>query len=474
MKRISGKEQVSGVIRGVLPLLIFTFLVFNLSGCDHNENISGKDEGHGRIEAKGDGKGVKLSASEETLAEEFSSKLKTIPGMGEFELSAEKIRGSSNDFVLRVKNRNSFPAGAFILCVFRDSEGNALAAVSRETEILMEGAEDILGFSFEDDALKDSYENLEITAYAREKSHNTVMMIDNFPSSKIKLYSGEPEKGGMYDGWQKVDVKVGATDTDIGDVHSFFYDVDDHLIYYSPVWTRENEFSAYCPENFDHCEILIEKLVDGAVNLPDSVYDSYKSEGCITNCDGSEVYESPEGKVQYDFFKAADGTILLHAVNISNENVDWNINSAIIFSGSRNNSVYDLFLEPGEEIIWDPEFENDTEFWLMPPAAWTTEGRLLTAPEIVMKDTETGRVLEADASGTMNGPGFDEYNTVSCSATVVYRKGEKTVGAEEVSFSEGMFKDTQKDSAKLKFDGKFDSCDIYIQYDQVRFMQEGY
>ncbi|MCR5735537.1 MAG: hypothetical protein K6G22_13100 [Lachnospiraceae bacterium] len=436
-----------------------------------NESSETGTTGGGAIgKASKDGAGVKLSEEDRKAADEFASKVKINKTIGDFELTPMKQRSGIGDFLLRIKNINSFPASAFIECLYKDADGNVLYAVSDYTGVLASKAEDLISFSCGEDV--EDFDTVEITAYVKGGQPNTVRMIDNYKPSKIKLSTGETEKGGMYDGWHKVEVKVTDPGGIIGDALTMFYDADGYLISNGSVWTgRDKKFNAYCSEPFDHCEILVPKLIDDVPALPDSIYEEYKAAGYLS--EPGTVYTSPDGFVDYDFVTAEDGTILLHAVNKSDSRVDWYVNNTVIYSGSRDSVTSKLILEPGEDILWDAGFEAGTEFWLMDPVAYRAEEDTTLPPEVKFEDTGSERILTADIHDSVESMTAEYENIVAVSATVVYYKGENMVSAERAVFSDEMLCYRQEDDLTLKFDGDYDSCTVYIQYEPARYDEPG-
>lgn len=456
-------------------LLMVSLLVFTaLSGCGGAGKTSGNETGTVESTGKGTDSGVRISAEEAAAAKGFLSKVNIKEGVGSYELSAEKLRDGAADFVLRVKNTNGFPAAAMITCSVLDTDGNVLAAASQDTAVMVEGAQDILVFSFDDLLFSGGYDSIELCAYAREKTVNTVMMIDNYPASKVKVTTGKTVKGGAYNGWHQIDVKVNGSDSSTGDVKVLYYDADDYLIACESVWTRDNDFYTYFKDDFDHCEVMADKLVEGARGLPESIYEEYRKNGYETVTDGSKTYSSPDGSVEYDFFKAKDGTILLHAVNVTARNITWYVNDTIVYSGSRNGGTSYLDLRPKEELLWDLGFENDTEFWLMEPVAYEGNEKEIAEPKVSIHDAEGGKEISADMTEIMNDPDFGTFNTLDCKATVVCYKGGETVSAECIFFNEELIYYKHHDEEKLGFSGDYDTYEIYVQYEPMQHMEPGY
>ncbi|ETP73002.1 hypothetical protein UYO_1064 [Lachnospiraceae bacterium JC7] len=450
-------------------IFAFTLLAsFMLFGC----GSGGKSGAGGAIKEKGTDFRVSPEIAGE--ADEFKSKVKIKKAVGDFELTTEKLCGSDSDFLLHVRNRNGFPAGAMVTCVLKDADEKVITAASQDTAVLVDGAEDIIGFTFEDTIRSGGFDTVELTAYAKEKSPNTVRMIDRFDSSKVKVTAGKKVKGGRYDGWNEVDVTVNASESAIGDAVVLFYDADGYLLNYSPIWTNGKEFSTYNKDDFDHCEVLVDKLVENVPALPDSIYNEYRSSGFESKTDGETKYTSPDGSVEYSFLKTSDGQILIHAVNLTSNRLDWFINEAIVYSGDRKAGAEHLHFEPGEELLWNPGFEKDSVFWLMAPVAYVNREKALTPPAVEIIESDGAKIFTVDAGDTMNHPDFEDYNTLDCRATVVYYLGTDIAGSECIHFNEDMLYHQKHDEAELTFDGSYDSEKIYVQYEQRFHMVEGY
>ncbi len=422
----------------------------------------------------GDGPGASVTEEVAKEADAFSSKLSIQKGIGDFEITAYKQPEGLGHFVIRTKNVNSFPASAMVLSLFKKQDGEIVATGCVNTPVLLSGAEDIHAVDIEESLLKNGYDLVEITAYATNKTPNTVRMIDNFPSSKVSVADGGIVKGGSSDGWHQVDIMVGSSADKIGDAHALFFDESGYLIRYSPVWARDKTFKAYNPESYDHVEIIVEKLVEDVPELPQSVYDEYRNAGYLSEVDGSTTYKSPEGSVEYCFFKAADGSIVMRANNLTDQRVRWYVNNSIVFSGNRTMDTMYLYLEPGEEIWWDLGFDKDSEFCLLNPVATNAEKEKLKAPMISVSDADGARTITADASATMKSINFEEDNTVYCSATVIYYQGENIVASEHVTFDYEMIYYQKQDTRYLNYDGEFDSYKIYEQFEQNHFSIQGY
>ena len=420
----------------------------------------------------GTGPGVKVTEDIARAADEFSAKLIFEKGIGDFEFTAYKKPQGLGNFLLRVRNVNSYPTMAVVECLFKKQSGEVVTAITMDTNVLVSGVEDILECTVDDSLLEDGYDQVEITAYATNKHPNTVRMVDAFSASRVKVTTGEIAKGGMYDGWHEVDVKI-SEDGIIGDADVMYFDEDGYLTYYSSVWAREKEFHTYCPESYDHVEVFAHKLLENVPELPESVYEEYRSAGFITAVDGTTSYKSPDGFVEYGFQKAADGKILLHAKNLTDKRIDWFVNNTIVYSGNRSPYTTDLFLEAGEEILWDLSFDNDSEFYLLLPTAYIAGENTLSAPQITITESDGKRMIEADAGPTMKSKGFEDDNTVLCSATIVYYQGDNIVSAEYMDFSSEMIYYEKKDTEELKYTGEYDSYKIYTRYGQEYYSQMG-
>ncbi len=454
-----------------LTVILISILASGLMliGCSDINPGGAEDK---RTPVIGTGPGVKVTEDIAKAADEFSAKLIFQKGIGDFEFTAYKRPEGLGNFLLRVRNENSYPTRAMVVCLFKKQNGEVVTAVTMDTDVMVSGVEDILECTVDDALLQDGYDQVEITAYATNKHPNTVRMVDAFSASKVNVTTGEIVEGGMYDGWHEVDVNISG-DGIIGDADVMYFDEDGYLVYYSRVWAREKKFHTYCPESYDHVEVFAHKLQENVPELPQSVYEEYRSAGYITAVDGTTTYKSPEGFVEYGFQKAADGKILLHAKNLTDKRIDWFVNNTIVYSGDRRPLTTDLFLEAGEEIFWDLSFDNDSEFYLLFPTAYIAAENTLKAPEITITDTDGSRMIEANARPTMSSKGFEDDNTVMCSATIVYYQGDNIVSAEYMDFSSGMIYYQKKDTEELKYTGDYDSYKIYTRYEQEYYSQMG-
>ncbi len=421
----------------------------------------------------GTGPGVKISEDLAKEADEFSAKLIFQKGIGDFEFTAYKMPQGLGNFLLKVRNANSYPTQATVVCLYKKQSGEVVTAITKETDVTVPGIEDILAFTIDDSLLQDGYDQVEITAYAIPKNPNIVRMVDTFSPSRVNVTTGDTVTGGEYDGWQKVDVKI-SEDGIIGNADALFFDENNYLTYYLNVWTREKQFHFYCPEVYDHVEINTRKLLEDVPELPESVYEEYRSAGFVTAVDGTTTYKSPDGFVEYGFQKAPDGKILLHAQNLTDKRIDWYVNNTVVYSGSRNLATNNLFLDAGEEIYWDMCFDDDSEFCLLFPTAYFAEDNNLKAPEITISESGGQKLITVNTKPTMKSKGFEDDNTVICSATVVYYQGEKIAGAEYIEFDSEMIKYQKEDTVELKYGGEYDSYKIYSRYEQQYFAQMGY
>ena len=409
-----------------------------------------------------DSAGTKLDEKYVKEADKLSAKVKVLEGMGDFGITVYKVKDEVSSFVVKVENKNDFPSAALIECAIRGADGEAKAITSISTSVMAIGALDIACVTMDKDAWLKDFETLEIKAFAKEPEKNTARMISYYDSSKVKLTPSGTESGGMYDKWQKVEVKLSTTDSVIGDALTMFYDADGYLIYQDRVRTYEKKFNVYCQEPYDHVEIIVEKLIDGVQELPESILTKYKESGYIDAFGKEYTKTSPDGQVEYYFEKAEDGSVVMVARNLTDKRLRWNLNDAIVYVGERYPATLKLYLSPGEELMWGMKFEKDSEFWFMEPIAYETDENIAQEPEFTLDEDE--KIVLADITKAREVLPEGNNNYVNCRVSIIYYKDGKLTASEMLGFYEEDLYYNSVSTEPLTYKGDYDSYEIYTQY----------
>jgi hypothetical protein len=415
-----------------------------------------------------DSVGIKLDEKYTKEADKLSAKVKVLEGMGDFGITVYKVKDDVSSFVLKVENKNDFPSAALVECSIRGADGKIKAVTSISTSVMVAGALDIAYVTMDKDAWLKDFETLEIKAFAKEPEKNTARMISYYDSSKVKLTPSGTESGGMYDKWQKVEVKLSTTDSVIGDALTMFYDADGYLIHQGNVRTNEKNFYAYCQEPYDHVEIIVEKLIDGVQGLPESILTKYKESGYIDAFGKEYTKTSPDGQVEYYFEKAEDGSVVMVARNLTDKRLRWNLNDAIVYVGERYPATLKLYLNPGEELMWGMKFEKDSEFWFMEPIACQTDENLAQEPQFTLNEDE--KIVLADITKARKALPEGNNNYVNCRVSVIYYKDGKLTASEMLGFYEEDLYYNNSSIEPLTYEGDYDSYEVYTQYWEDEFM----
>ena len=414
----------------------------------------------------------------------FAGRVTIKEGIGDFDLKPMKLPSGSGDFALVVRNDNSFPAAAYVLCTYKSPEGELIYATYSETDIMTGGSECVLTFSAGKMDIPDSA-NVELVAYAKEKHIRAVRMRDNYPADSVKETGRSIAKGGSYDGWLQIDFEHSAQDFSGGSITLLTYDADDRLTGISFVKADDKTFNIRTKDICDHYEVISDRLLEDVPGLPESILDEYRKAGYVITGTEDKIYTSPDGRVNYDFITALDGKILMHVVNTSRDNLEWHIDDRIVLSGS----IFDtsdgfslgdtigvttetMFLHPGEDILWDLDIEPGTEFWILPPVAFLAEKEKYPKPKVSIKESEGKKLLEVDAKKALKA--LDDMTTLDMAATVVYRKGSDIVSAEHIYFYDINDYRSWFDERVLSCPDDYDDCDLYVQYHANDYMVRGY
>ena len=418
------------------------------------------------------GEGTKIDEENKKEADMLSAKVRMMEGMGDFGITVYKAKDDVSSFVLRVENKNDFPSAALVECAIRGTDGEIKKITSISTEVMVSGALDLVYVTMDKDAWLKDFETLEVKAFAKEPAGNTERMIGFYDSSKVNLTTGGTESGGMYDKWQKVGVILSTTDAVIGDAQTMFYDADGYLIYQGNVSTYEKKFNAYCPEPYDHVEVIIRKLIDGVPGLPESILTEYRENGYIDSFGKEYAKTSPDGQVEYYFEKAEDGSVVIDARNLTDKRLLWHLNDAIVYTGERYPATLKLYLNPGEELKWALRFEKDSEFWLMEPIAYQTDENAAEEPEFTLNEAEKN--VSADITKSREALPDGNNNYVNCRVSVIYYKDGKLVSSEMLGFYDEDLYYNNISTEPLAYEGDYDFYDIYTQYWEEEFMMFGY
>ncbi|MBQ7556801.1 MAG: hypothetical protein IJT00_01940, partial [Lachnospiraceae bacterium] len=115
------------------------------------------------------------------------------------------------------------------------------------------------------------------------------------------------------------------------------------------------------------------------------------------------------------------------------------------------------------------------EFWLMDPCAYAVADSNVTPPKFEVTDSEeSSKEVTVNIEESVETLSDDWYNTIKCSATVVYYLNGEIVGGEYKGFPEEDLYYRRMGEYPLNFDGEYDKYEIYGQYEESNYSEPMY
>ena len=414
--------------------------------------------------------------------QDFLDRITYGTGVGDFELTPLKYGESLQDFSLILENKNSYPAGAYVTFVFRDDKGEVLSAGGKKSRVLAPGSRDILEPAFGEGS-PEGFESLEITAYAREGMGEGIY--ENVPEDTYKeVGNAKTGKG------RRIDIRYDGSHGRIVYDHVVFYDSEGYVYRVQGFVSSENTACIYTEFEYAEYEIIAWNKTETAPALPEKVYQEYRDGGYFT-MEGKD-YENLDGTVSYSFQETKDGKVLLHCINLTDQNIcfrkdcyllygapagaeyedgeeySWNAESgqeekAWARVEEERGAVNELRLKPEEELYWDIGIPTGEQFYLFPFAS-----SRFTLPEPVPELTVT------DKKGSVNMR--VEWGITSIEDSL---RGELCLvlfqGEDIVSVRKEELVDSYEHEIELEanIDVPYDSCQCFMQYRYLDVPQPG-
>ncbi|MCR4656948.1 MAG: hypothetical protein K5770_12060 [Lachnospiraceae bacterium] len=480
-------------IHRIMSLIIFVCVL--ISGCGGGTTgKTGSFKEKKPFDNFGDGGPytAEVHTPEETVKDnnDFISKLSFEEGIGDFKLTPLKYGDSAGDFWIIVENGNDYPAAAYVTLVMKDNEGNVICASDNKTRVLKPGSRDIIKGNLSDDIA--DFEKLEITATIRDGEKEGIY--ETLEQEDIKEVGNSSTGDGrrldleynVPHGWVTTDVAV-------------FYDSDDNVLKIMPfVTTGETGIYACCYTGlyeYSRFEIFAWKNDGEAGRLPGAILSDSQKAGYISECD--KDYESLDGNISYRFDESADGKTLVLAKNLTDSvrsmrmdefliysegasikedredrEYKWNVDegheekAGVRFGEEAPVNVRELYLKPGEEIIWDTGIGAGEDFYMLPFSANVAE-LPVPEPEMELAEADDGRLKVL-----LDWVPESFESVLRGTVLVVYRTDDEIVNAETLQIN-NVPNGCMHYELETEYNGAYDAVEAYLQYHYIWMPEEG-